>query len=77
MEGIIADSGLLCSRKNAEKGVDLGLASKAHSCENGLVNTLPSFLLVKQTFPDLRLKDIRESVHGELEAAGFGGTFGT
>ena len=43
--------------------------TEAHSCENGLVNTLPSFLLVKQNFPDLRLKDIRESVHGELEAS--------
>ena len=31
---------------------------------------LPHFLRVKQHFPDLKLKDLRQAIHRELEAAG-------
>ena len=53
--------------------VGLRIAPKANPCENGLVKNLSNFLLVKQNFPDLRLPNIRQSVHDELESAGLAG----
>jgi hypothetical protein len=42
------------------------------ACENSFVKNLSSFLWVRQHFPDLRLHNIRESVHDELESAALG-----